>query len=415
MSLKKITTRLLTAAIIVSLFSGCSDEKHIISYDSATTEAVEEKSPKIAKKDISAVLLLPDDPDDGACMSAAHKEAFISATKDLGINAAVLPKVSDDSINEATNSANIIFGAGYDYMNLLDDKAKENPEKLFSCFGGYKYNSTNYTNYYTAIYEAQYLAGIAAGTNSTSGKIGVISEYSKEYPDSAAEINSFALGARAANPEAQIIVRSLGSRSDTSLAEQCTHSLIAEGCDVISIQCDTSIPSKVASEKDVYHIGYGTVMCDSDTDDSAELCLTSVVWDLTEYYKSAFNSAMNGTWAASNYYGTLSDNAVMLAELCEDADPITIERINSASKLINEAKFEIFSNKKIEFSAEGVASLKDAALVDNNSNIMISEDGTQCFLYSGDELVPIDPAAVTSDHLASSNMNYLVEGVIVRE
>lgn len=410
MNIKKLAGRLISASLIISVLVGCSDEIRITSYESSDTKAIVETSPKIAKSDISAVLLLPDDPAKGACMSSAHEGAFSSAAKELGIKATVLPKVSEDSINEATDNYNVIFGAGYDYMNLLDDKAKANQNKLYACFGGYKYNSSNYANYYTAIYDAQYLAGVVAGANSKSGKIGVISEYTTEYPDSAAEINSFTLGARSVNPEAQVLVRSLGSRNDTSKAEDYTHALIAEKCDVISIQCDTTVPATVAISKNVHFIGYGIDMRDLHK----ELCLTSVIWDLSDYYRSALISASDGTWTAENYYGNLSDRAVFISELSEDAVSITETHTSTAAKLINGGEFEVFSNKKITYDAEGKATIVDAALIDNKSNTMISEDGTQCFLYSGEELISVDPAAVTSDNLASANMNYLVDGVLVR-
>ena len=408
MTNKKIAVRAAAVLLSAMTLASCSGEAHIISYESGEVTKAAEESPEISKESIKAALLLPVDPAGGSCMSSAHETAFNAAADQLGIAATVIYDALPEDTETLTKDANVIFGSNYDYMNALDESAKANTDKLYSCFGGYKYNSTNYTNYYTAIYEAQYLAGIAAGTNTKSGKIGIISEYSAEYPDSAAEINNFALGARAARSDAEIMVYSLGSRSDTSKAEEYTKSLIDKGCDVISIQCDTASPAKAASAKGVSFIGYGIDMISL-----GEGCLTSVMWNLKDYYLSALTSASSGTWAGENYYGNLAGGAVELSTLSADADVKTQARIDSAVELIKNGQFKIFSNNKLVFDAAGKATVEKVALIDNKANVMISEDGASCFIYSGEELKAIDPSSVTSDKLASATMNYIVEGVTV--
>ncbi|MBQ7827065.1 MAG: BMP family ABC transporter substrate-binding protein [Clostridia bacterium] len=408
MTNKKIAVRAAAVLLSAMTLASCSGEAHIISYESGEVTKAAEESPEISKESIKAALLLPVDPAGGSCMSSAHETAFNAAADQLGIAATVIYDALPEDTETLTKDANVIFGSNYDYMNALDESAKANTDKLYSCFGGYKYNSTNYTNYYTAIYEAQYLAGITAGTNTKSGKIGIISEYSAEYPDSAAEINSFALGARAARSDAEIMVYSLGSRSDTSKAEEYTKSLIDKGCDVISIQCDTASPAKAASAKGVSFIGYGI-----DMSSLGEGCLTSVMWNLKDYYLSALTSASSGTWAGENYYGNLAGGAVELSTLSADADVKTQARIDSAVELIKNGQFKIFSNNKLVFDAAGKATVEKVALIDNKANVMISEDGASCFIYSGEELKAIDPSSVTSDKLASATMNYIVEGVTV--
>ena len=180
---------------------------------------------------------------------------------------------------------------------------------------------------------------------------------------------------------------------------------------MISIQCDTTAPADVAVNKDILYIGYGVDMKSHDKDH----CLASIVWNLKAYYTAALTSVSNGTWAQENFCGNLANGAVTLSSVSGDTDPLLTARIDSASYLIKKGFFEIFSNHVLEFDSEGNADIVRAALIDNNSNIMISEDGSEYYLYSGEELKSIDPAAVTTDNLASANMNYLVDGVTVRE
>ncbi|MBE6897220.1 MAG: BMP family ABC transporter substrate-binding protein [Ruminococcaceae bacterium] len=412
MNNKKFGRRIIAAVLLSLILTGCSGKKNLLTYETGNTDTASDISPVIDKDKMSVALLLPDDPANGACMSSAHSAAFIAAANSMGItNTDIIINPDPEAAVAEAADANIVFGGAFDYMNVLERTAKENKDKLYSCFGGYKFNSTNYSNYYTAFYEAQYLAGVAAGTNSKSGKIGIVAEYTTEYPECAAEINSFALGALAASSNSQIIVKSFKSRTDTSNAEAYTKALIDEGCDVISIQCDSSVPADYAAKNEVKFIGYGVDL----SSDYKDLCLTSVVWNFEEYYKSALSSAMNGTWTDENYHGTLSDGAVKLGTLSQNAEAITQTRLDNVSVFIMNDKFEMFSNTRIVFDPENNVTTAEAALVDNKGNTMISADGTSCFLYSGETLTPVDAASVTSDKLAYAKMNYLVENVTVME
>lgn len=407
MNFKKSAVSLIAVTVAMLTIVGCSGEKHIISYESDVDHEITEESPSIPSEEINAVILLPNDPANGAAMSAAHAEAFVSAAQDAGIASfKIISSADSEKIDDAARDANVIFGADFSFMNLLDSEASDNPDKLYACFGGYKYNSTNYSNYSAAIYEAQYLAGIIAGTNTVSNKLGVISEYTTEYPDSAAEINGFALGAKAANPNAEITVYSLCSRTDTTHAEEYTDALISEGCDIISVQCDTSEPIKVAADSNVGVIGYGSSY---DTNE-----LAAVVWELEDYYASAFTSASDGSWCSENYYGSLKDGTVAVSLISDELLSVTEARIDSAARLITDDMLDVFSNLNTVFDSQGTASTQKRALLDNRSNTMISEDGSSYFIYSGDKLTPLDSASVDSDKLASSSMNYLVEGVTVK-
>jgi len=421
MSLKNTLKRLIIPLLSALILSSCAGEAGLITYTSAPESAKEEVS-TLDKTVISPAIILPSDAGSGSCMSSAHYNALVAASAELGINdPIVITSASPDTALEGAENANVIFAVGLDYMNTLDAAAKENPSKLYACFGGYKYNTTNYANFYSAIYEAQYLAGITAATNSTSGKIGIVSEYAAEYPDSAAELNSFALGVRAVNPVAEVLVRSLSSRTDTTKAQDYTHELIDLGCDVISIQCDSSAPALVAKTRDVFFIGYGSDISVFD----AEHCLTSVAWDFTSYYKSALNAAINGTWTSwytasngvtsGNYYGSISDGSVYLTPIGSAASSQTAAMVDSAKDLMTANSFEIFSNRGITFRVTGEAVLTTRPLMDNMGHTMISEDGRSYNIYSGENLIAVDPDTVNSDIMASAIMNYLVEGITVIE
>ena len=405
---KKLICLLTAATLITSVFTGCSGTKNILSYDSTASEDEKAKTPSINKNDINAVLIVPNDPSKGACMSAAHAEAFTNAAKEMGIEAVSTVTESDpESAISKAGDANVVFGGNYIYMNTLDKASSNSSDNLYSCFGGF-INRTNYTNYNASFYEAQFLAGIAAGMSTKSGTIGIISDVGTKSPESAAEINSFALGVRSVNSSANIVVVVIGSGTDMSDAEKLTKKLIRQGSDIISIQCDSTVPATIAAERKVSFIGYGTDLSYI----SDEFCLTSVTCDFEEYYKSAFESASDGTWTEDNYHGNLENGSMHLSSVPSESVQL---RIDNVSALIKENSFEIFSNYKLTFDPEGNAVTEQTALLDNQSNVMIAEDGSAYYVYGKDGLVSVDPLSVSSDVLAYAKMNYLVEGVTVIE
>lgn len=88
---------------------------------------------------------------------------------------------------------------------------------IFSHATGYMSNPNNYNNYFGRIYQARYLAGIAAGLKSletNNNNVGYVSAYGTEYAETCSGINGFALGVQAVNPDATVYVKELGNWFD---------------------------------------------------------------------------------------------------------------------------------------------------------------------------------------------------------
>lgn len=102
-----------------------------------------------------------------------------------------------------SEGCNIIFGISFGYMDAMADKAEEYPDVIFSHATGYKSNETNFNNYFGRIYQARYLAGIAAGLKSLelgNNNIGYVSAYGTQYAETCSGINGFTLGVQSVNP-----------------------------------------------------------------------------------------------------------------------------------------------------------------------------------------------------------------------
>ena len=111
----------------------------------------------------------------------AHHHGITEAMKKVGLDPAkdlfIVDNVPEDdekvkqAIDQlAGNGCNIIFGISFGYLNAMDEKAKEYPDIIFSHATGYLSNEKNFNNYFGRIYQARYLAGIAAGYKSLALK-----------------------------------------------------------------------------------------------------------------------------------------------------------------------------------------------------------------------------------------------------
>ena len=138
----------------------------------------------------------------------------------------------------------MIFGISFGYIDAMNDKAGDYPEICCSHGTGYLGNETNFNNYFGRIYQARYLAGIAAGMKSWeigNPAVGYVAAYNTEYAETCSGINAFALGVQSANPEATVYVKKINIWGDENLERQAAQALIdTYNCGVISQHCDSA-------------------------------------------------------------------------------------------------------------------------------------------------------------------------------
>ncbi|MFX9877891.1 BMP family ABC transporter substrate-binding protein, partial [Acinetobacter baumannii] len=85
-------------------------------------------------------------------------------------------------------------------------------------------------------YQVYYLNGLAAGALSKTGKVGYVAAF--PIPEVKRHINAFALGVRAVNPKAQVLVRWINAWYDPAKAREATEALLAQGADVFAFTED---------------------------------------------------------------------------------------------------------------------------------------------------------------------------------
>ena len=363
--MKKFLALFLVLALVMSSFVGCGG-------GDTEEEPAAEGGPELT---VGFIYIGP--KTDGG-FSEAHDRGRQAMEEYFGGKVATLTAENISEEKQAVESAaitmidqgaTVIIGTSYGYMDTLDSLATQYTDVTFLHFSGNKMNDTNFGNFFGAMEEPRYLAGIVAGMMTKSNKIGYIAAF--PYTELLIGINAFTLGAKSVNPDAEVKVVYTNAWVDAANEKAAAEALLAQGCDVLEQHCDTTGPQIAAEAAGAYAIGYNL-----DSRDAAPgAFLTAPIWHHEAFYIEAVQAVLDGTFAPESYYGTMADGYVGLAEM-SDLVPADVQaKVKEVQTQIEAGQFPIF-----------VGPIKD-----NEGNVVVPEGTT------------LDRAGIWS-------MNYLVEG-----
>ena len=349
---------------------------------------------------------------DTAGYTYAHHKGITKAMEDIGLDTSTQLKIVDNVPEDDTAVANaidqlagqgcnIIFGISFGYLNAFAEKAEEYPDIQFSHATGYLSNETNFNNYFGRIYQARYLAGIAAGLQSlacANNNIGYVSAWGTEYAETCSGINAFTLGARSVNPDAVVHVKQISTWGDQEKERQAAEVLAdTYNCCVIAQHCDSAQPQIVAQEKSIYGCGYNSDM----TEQAPNAHLTAPVWNWNVYYQLAIETTMAGknlSEEIGNYYGGLVEGMVDISPLSGNCEPSAQAAIDLAREKMVSGEWDVFSGTKLVFTIDGSSaevSTVEEDLLDNEGNVIVAAGGPS-----------------VDDGVIQGSMNYYVDGVV---
>jgi len=296
-------------------------------------------------EELKVGMVLIGSQDDG--FSGAHYNGLEGMKTALGLkDEQVLYKFNvpetaecDSALRELVDAGcQIIFGNSWGFMNFMEDIAEEYPEVIFSHCSGYKNNGVNFNNYFGRIYQARYLAGIAAGMKTQTNKIGYVAAWA-DNAEVNGGINAFALGVQSVNPDAVVYVKYISSWFDPTLEKQTAVALLALDCDVIAQHVDTSMPQVAAQEAGKFGCGYNTDM----TPAAPDAHLTAPIWHWASVYTAQVQDVVDGTWVPENYFLGLKEGMVDISPLSKNVAPGTAEKIEEARARILSGEWDVFT------------------------------------------------------------------------
>lgn len=211
----------------------------------------------------------------------------------------------------AEEGAEVIILSSYGYSEEVQDTVKEYPEIDFYCNSS-EYHDTNMTSYFVRMYQARYLAGIVAGLQTESNRIGYVAAMANNEVNRG--ISAFTLGVRKVNPEAEVVVAWTGAWDDEAKEKAAAYALIdEEQADILTYHQNRSHVIDVAEEAGIASIGYHEAMSGYSPD-----YLTSAVCNWKIVYRQIIEEFLKGKGNnIENYWIGLEEGAIGLAEYSE--------------------------------------------------------------------------------------------------
>lgn len=405
--MKKLLSVLLALAMLLTCmvaFSACGDE-------------AANNSGELTLENVKVGAIYITSQNDTAGYTFAHHNGITTAMKKLGIpaeNLYIVDNVAEDDTAVANaidtlagKGCNIIFGISFGYLNAMNDAAakEEYANIAFSHATGYLANETNFNNYFGRIYQARYLAGIAAGLKTlelSNNAVGYVAAYGTEYAETCSGINAFTMGVLSVNPDAQVYVKTINTWADETLEKQAAESLVnTYNVCVIAQHCDSAQPQLVAANAGIFGCGYNSDM----TEQAPASHITAPIWNWDVYYAEAIKAAVNAPASEfvkniGIYYGGLKEGFVDVSPVnAAAASAGTEELISLVKELIISGEWDVFSGVKLSYTqdAEGNWTIvkTDADLVTNTGEVIVTAGG-----------------ASVDDGVIKGSMNYYVAGVV---
>lgn len=202
----------------------------------------------------------------------------------------------------------LIFGTSFGFQDAFVAAAEKHPDVCFEFATGYK-GAANLSQFFGASEDTDFLAGMAAGAASKTGKLGYLASF--PIPEVLRGINAWTLGVRTVNPEATVNIVWVNSWFDPPSERKAAEALIAGGVDVIGQKgIDSPATGDAAKAAGVPWTGYGR----DHAEGYENVWLTATVYDWSIYETKRAQAVLDGTWVAGNYHGNIADGFVSLAK-----------------------------------------------------------------------------------------------------
>jgi basic membrane protein A and related proteins len=217
----------------------------------------------------------------------------------------------------ARKGFDFIIGTSFGYMDPMEIVAEEFPDSTFLHLTGYKSNGTNFGNFFGAIEDFKYLAGMLAGSRAKldgNPKLGYMATF--PIPEELRLGNAIMLGAKKTCPECTMDVRFINTWHDPTAERDGAASLFDNGAQVVFTGADTPAVAQVAEEKGKWGVTY-----DHPGSCSSPACLTAPYWIWGPEYARIAEQVKAGTYVAGYEYFDADSGAMGLYGFMEGQTP----------------------------------------------------------------------------------------------
>jgi basic membrane protein A and related proteins len=273
------------------------------------------------KFNVAMVLIGPHD--DGG-WSQAHYEGLQFVCQNVAdSHVAYIELVPEGADSEqvfrslARKGFNFIIGTSFGYMDPMATVAEEFPDITFLHLTGFKSNGKNFGNFFGAMEDFKYLAGMLAGSRAKKDgnpKIGYMATF--PIPEELRLGNAIIRGARVTCPECTMDVRFINTWHDPVKERDGAASLFDAGAQVVFTGADTPAAADVAQEKGKWGVTY-----DHPSSCHVDKCLTAPYWIWGPEYARIAEQVKAKTYKAGYEYFDADSKAMGLFGFMEGETP----------------------------------------------------------------------------------------------
>jgi basic membrane protein A len=204
----------------------------------------------------------------------------------------------------------VVFTTSFGYMDETIKAGERYPDNFFMHCSGFK-RSENVGTYFGDLYQMYYLNGIMAGALTKTNKIGYVAAF--PIPELVRHIDAYALGIKAANPDATLSVKWIYAWYGPDKAKEAAEALIAEGCDALAFTEDTPAVIEVGQRhsekgKQIYTFSHYSAMQPYGVDS----VVSGQLMDWGGIYVKVLESIHNGTWTNDDIWWLAKEKAALL-------------------------------------------------------------------------------------------------------
>lgn len=233
--------------------------------------------------------------------------------------------------------ATILFPTSFGHLDPALKVGAKHPEVTFLHQGGLKTGS-NVGTYFGTSWEANYLAGIAAGRMTKTGKMGYVVAF--PISQTLLNINAFQLGAKSVNPSATTTVVFTASWCNPATISEAVKSLKDQGVDVLNQHQDCPVAGIQAAEKaGMFSVGYHV----DDSKFAPNGWITAAAWDWTKLFVELVNEVRGGTYKVGQIRQSMKDGVVKLAPFGKNVPPAVQDEVSKAQAKILSGELNIFA------------------------------------------------------------------------
>ena len=305
--------------ILLALLAGCSHPE-----PAATSSAFK-------------VALLSPGPVSDAGWNALAYEGLLAIRDKLGAEIAQVevhnPGQFEDGFRDfARRGFNLIFGHGFEFQDAAAAVAPDFPDTVFITTSGNTVRP-NVAPLRFMLEEATYLEGMLTASLSKSGKAGAVGGMA--IPSVKSTIMAYEAGAKAVNPNFQVVTSYVGNWDDVGAAKAAALALVQQGADVLFHNADAAGLGVFQAAQQQKVLAFGANKNQNDI--APDVVLASAVIDIPRGFLTVAQQVKDHTFVARVEKMGMRDGVVSLqynAALADRIPPDVKAKVDAAEKAI---------------------------------------------------------------------------------